>query len=143
MNPQPKEKDRKKKKNVSEAMLWDMFSLYIRLRDADENGICRCFTCGAYRHYKKIDCGHGIPRQHKATKYHHWNNHAQCKHCNGFEGGMRESYKVAMDMRYGKGTWDKLLILSKSEFKLGPFERLILYEHYKNQVEKLKKEKGI
>lgn len=143
MNPQPKEKDKKRKKNVSEAMLWDMFSLYIRLRDSDENGVCRCFTCGNFRHYTKLDCGHGIPRQHKATKYHSWNNHAQCKHCNGFEGGMREAYKLEMDKRYGAGTWDKLLILSRTTVKLGPFEFKTMYEYFKSEVEKLKKLKGI
>lgn len=143
MNPQPKEKDKPKKKNVSEAMLWDMFSLYIRLRDADENGICRCFTCGVYRHYKKIDCGHGIPRQHKGTFLNEKNNHAQCKHCNGFEGGKREEYKVEMDKRYGEGTWDKMIITSKITVHRGAFERFILYQYYKTQIKQLKLEKGL
>lgn len=136
----PKEK---KVKRVSEAMLWKIFSEFIRLRDADENGICKCFTCGVLRHWKKIDCGHGIPRQHKATKYHSWNNHAQCKHCNGFEGGMREAYKVKMDKRYGEGTWDKLLILSKKTVKLGSFEFQTMRDYFKKEVEKLKQEKRI
>lgn len=143
MNPQPKQKDKPKVKKVSEKMLWDMFSLYIRLRDSDENGICRCFTCGNYRHYTKLDCGHGIPRQHKATKYNEQNNHAQCKHCNGFEGGMREAYKIEMDYRYGSGTWDKMLLASKGTCKRGAFERQVMYGYYKNAVSELKKMKGL
>lgn len=137
-----KEKD-KKIKRVSEAMLWKVFSEFIRLRDADENGICFCFTCGAPRHWKKLDAGHGIPRQHKATKFDETNNHAQCKPCNGFEGGMREVYKRNMDAKYGSGTWDKLEVLSRTTCKRGSFEMSALYHHYKKEVEKLKQEKGL
>ena len=141
MNPQPKEKDKKKLKKISEAMLWDMFSMFIRLRDADENGICRCFTCGAFRHWKKIDCGHGVPRQYASTKYHEQNNHAQCKNCNGFEGGMREIYKQKMNEKYGIHAWDFMVLRSREVCKRGPFERSVLYQYYKTQVEKLKKQK--
>jgi hypothetical protein len=124
-------------------MLWKMFSQFIRLRDADENGICRCFTCGRVRHWKKLDAGHGIPRQHKATKYDEKNNNAQCKDCNGFEGGMREVYKIKLDAKYGAGTWDKLEVLSRTTCKRGPFEIEVLYNHYREKVNQLKKEKNI
>src|SRR3989304_3712371 len=74
----------------AENKLWAVFSVYIRLRDSNSQGIGSCFTCGKLLHWTKGDCGHGIPRQHKATKFNEWNNHLQCKRCNGFEGGARE-----------------------------------------------------
>ena len=92
---------------MKDGKLWVQFSLFIRLRDSDEHGICKCFTCGLVRDYKQMDAGHGISRQHQATKYNEQNNNAQCKKCNGFEGGKREVYKVEMDKKYGHGTWDK------------------------------------
>lgn len=129
---------KKNKKKEPDADLWDIFSKYIRLRDADENGICTCFTCGRRTVWNKnTDCGHGIPRQHKATKYNEQNNHAQCKKCNGFEGGMREVYKVEMDERYGKGTWDNMLIKSRQAVKL---DYKLMEDHYKELVKQIREQ---
>lgn len=132
---------KKTKKKEPDADLWDIFSKYIRLRDADENGICTCFTCGRRTVWNKnTDCGHGIPRQHKATKYNEQNNHAQCKKCNGFEGGMREVYKVEMDERYGKGTWDNMLIKSRQVVKL---DYKLMEDHYKELVKQIREQYGL
>jgi hypothetical protein len=128
---------------MNDAKLWKAFSEYIRLRDVDETGYGMCITCGRIIHYLKGDCGHGIGRQHKATKYNEQNNHLQCKHCNGFEGGKREVYKEEVDKRYGPGTWDKLEIMSRSVCKRGKFEIDVMTKHYRELVEKIKKEKGL
>lgn len=129
---------KKTKKKKEDDGLWETFSKYIRLRDADENGICTCFTCGRKTVWNKnTDCGHGIPRQHKATKYNEQNNHAQCKPCNGFQGGMREVYKERMDERYGEGTWDKMLIASRQTVKL---DYALMEEHYKNLVKQIREQ---
>ena len=31
-----------------------IFSEYIRLNDADDNGFCQCITCGSIKHWKNI-----------------------------------------------------------------------------------------
>lgn len=72
-----------------------------------------------------------------ATKYNEKNNHAQCKRCNGFEGGRREVYKVEMDKRYGAGTWDLMELMSKQKSKIGQFEIDALEKYYKEQIKKL------
>jgi len=114
--------------------LWKVFSEYIRRRDADEEGICKCITCGLVRHWKQMDCGHGIGRQHWGTRYDERNNHAQCKRCNGFEGGKREVYKEAVDQKYGAGTWDLLELKSKKGKRLSAFEIEALTKHYKEKL---------
>jgi len=126
-----------------EGKLWEIFSVYIRLRDSDDQGICKCFTCNFRAHWKKMDAGHGIPRQHKATKFSEINNNAQCGRCNAFEGGMREEYKKAMDKKYGPQTWDKMLIASKQtiHFSAALLENNIKY--YSEQVRILKEQKGM
>ena len=106
------------------------FSRYIRLRDSVD-GICKCFTCGLLRPWKGMDCGHGVPRQHLATRYNEQNNHAQCKRCNGFEGGRMDVYAKEVDMRYGEGTWDKLLLQSKGTHKIDQFTIDTMTKHYK------------
>lgn len=119
---------------MNDKKLWKVFSEYIRRRDADENGFCKCFTCGLVRHWKQGDCGHGIPRQHWSTRYAEKNNHFQCKKCNGFEGGKREVYKVEVDKKYGKGTWDLLEIMSKQKSKIGQFEIDAMEKYYKKKL---------
>jgi hypothetical protein len=133
----------KKKKAYDELHLWPIFSVFIRLRDSDENGMCRCFTCGLFRHWKQGDAGHGVGRQHKATKYNEINNQFQCKKCNGFEEGRKDQFSVNIDKKYGPGTWDKLLVASRQTCKRGEYEYDILIAHYKKEVEKLKAERGI
>lgn len=128
---------------MSDAKLWKTFSEFIRLRDADNNGICKCFTCGFTADWKRFDAGHGIPRQHKATKYDERNNHAQCKKCNGFEGGKREIYKEQVNKIYGIGTWEKLEVMSRTTCKRGKFEYDTMAIYYKSEVKKLREQKGI
>ena len=126
-----------------EDKLWDVFSIFIRLRDSDSQGVCKCFTCGALKHWTKGDCGHGIPRQHKATKFSEMNNHFQCKGCNGFEGGAREKYKEAMDKKYGAGTWDKILVASKQSVHWTATVLQNNITYYTAEVARLKEEKGM
>jgi hypothetical protein len=128
---------------ASDTKLWKAFSEFIRLRDVDVCGYGSCITCGRIIHYLKGDCGHGIPRQHKATKYNEMNNALQCKKCNGFEGGKREVYKEEVDKRYGPGTWARLEILSKTTCKRGQFEIDIMTQHYKEEANKLRKLKNL
>ena len=123
--------------------LWKWFSIYIRLRDSDENGYGKCFTCGKIIFWKKGDCGHGIGRQHMATKYNEKNNHLQCKYDNGLEGGMRERYKEEMNKRYGAYTWDLMEMESKKRFTWSAFEIEALTEHYKKEVHSLLKQKNL
>lgn len=137
-------KPKKKANTPKDKKAWDAFSLYIRLRDANKDGICSCFTCGLLRHFRQIDCGHGIPRQHNATKFDEQNNHAQCKGCNKFGQGEREKYGIAVDKKYGVGTWEKLQIKSKQSSKaLNAFEIEHFAKYYTELAHKIAKEKGI
>jgi hypothetical protein len=126
-----------------EDKLWEIFSVFIRLRDSDSQGICTCFTCGRLRHWTKVDCGHGIGRQHNATKFNEWNNNAQCKACNGFEGGMREKYKENMNKKYGPQTWEKMEIAARQTMKWSAPLLQNNIEYYTEQVRILKEQKGM
>lgn len=127
---------------MNDKKLWKTFSEFIRLRDADVNGNCKCFTCNNIRHWRKMDCGHGVGRQHKATKFHEFNNHAQCKRCNGFEEGRKDVYSKEVDKRYGAGTWDKLVLSSRQTCKRGQVEIDTMEQYYKEKVKELKELKG-
>ena len=128
---------------ASDAKLWKVFSEYIRLRDSDGQGIGKCFTCNFRGEWKRFDAGHGIGRQHKTVKYDERNVHSQCKRCNGFEGGQQAIYKEEVEKKYGQGTWDELVLKSRSVCKRGKVEIDVMTAYYKEKVSKLKKEKGI
>ena len=128
---------------ASDAKLWRIFSEYIRLRDSDNSGIGKCFTCSFTGEWRRFDAGHGIGRQHKSVKYEERNVHSQCKRCNGFEGGQQAIYKEEVEKRYGKGTWDELVLKSRQVCKRGKVDIDFMTEYYKKEVAKLKKEKGI
>lgn len=136
------EKKREVTMKVLEARLWKVFSEYIRLRDADHNGFCKCFTCSNIRYWRDMDCGHGIGRQHKGTKYNEQNNHAQCGKCNGFEGGRMDVYKEEMNRRYGAHTWELMEAAAKKPRKYTRFEIEAMTEHYKREADRLRAVKG-
>lgn len=128
---------------ANDKKLWKVFSEFIRLRDSDQYGYGVCFTCPTRKFWRDMDCGHGVGRQHKATKYDERNNHIQCKRCNGFEGGQQAIYKEEVEKRYGEGTWDKLVIKSRQICKRGQVEIDNMTEYYKKEVIALKKLKQI
>jgi hypothetical protein len=128
---------------MNDKKLWKAFSEFIRLRDSNEHGIVYCITCGSPRNWKGVDAGHGIGRQHLSTKFHEQNNHGQCKPCNGFEAGQRDIYRIRVDQKYGPGTWDKLILISRQTCKRSQFEIDVMEKYYKQEVVKLKKLKGI
>jgi hypothetical protein len=126
-----------------ENKLWDIFSVYIRLRDSGHNGVGKCFTCGELIHWTKGDCGHGIGRQHKATKFNECNNHLQCKKCNGFDGGRRETYKENMNKKYGPGTWERMEVAARGTAKWSTFILQNNIDYYTQKAKELKAAKGM
>jgi len=89
-----------------------IFSKYIRLRDADESGMCKCITCGEKFFWKKGDAGHFISRDRIATRWDQRNVNAQCPRCNRFRGGEQYLHGIAIDRIHGKGTAELLKNLS-------------------------------
>ena len=122
------------------------FSLFIRLRDATDEGLCQCFTCGKVGHYKSggMQNGHFQSRRFMATRYSEDGNcEVQCVACNMFRGGEQYKFALALDSKYGEGTAEELEFLSRLivKFTRSDYEEKIVY--YKWAVEKIKKEKGI
>ena len=119
------------------------FSLFIRLREAASNGLAFCFTCGCSKHYKKLQCGHFQSRTHLSTRWDLKNCQVQCAACNVFRYGEQYKFSLNLDAKYGEGTAEELLILSKSTWKITRAEYIEYISYYKHVVENLKKDKGI
>lgn len=135
----------KKKETVSSLIrkLDTVFSQYIRLRDADTNGICRCISCGAAHHWTKIQNGHYVNRGHMSTRYDEKNCNSQCVSCNMFDEGNNIGYTRGLIRKYGIKVIEELEAKKYSFCKRTPFEYKILIDHYKKEVARLKAEKNL
>ena len=120
------------------------FSLYIRLRDATDEGSVQCFTCSRISHYKSgMQCGHFQSRRHHSTRWNELNCQVQCVKCNLYEQGEQFRFGIGLDGKYGEGTADELEFLSRTIMKVSRIDYEEKISYYKEAVKNLKKEKGI
>ena len=119
------------------------FSLYIRLRGADDNGNNQCCTCGTIDNWKKLQCGHFVSRKHLSTRFHEMNCFPQCVSCNIFKYGEQWKFGQFLDRNLGEGVSEELVILGYTICKISrsDYEEKITY--YKSVVNKIKQEKNI
>lgn len=120
-----------------------IFSQYIRLRNADNNGNVACFTSGVVKHWKEQHCGHFQSRRHMATRWHEKNCQVQSVKENIFNQGNQYTFGKNLDLLYGKGTADKLEKLAKSEIKISKDEIEYYIQDYTEKVKQLKEQKGL
>tara|TARA_R110002051_G_scaffold49606_1_gene96718 strand:+ start:1165 stop:1572 length:408 start_codon:yes stop_codon:yes gene_type:complete len=122
----------------------NIFSLYIRLRDATPEGLIQCFTCGRISHYKSgMQNGHFQSRRHHSTRWSETNCQVQCVKCNMYEQGEQFRFGLALDSKYGEGSAEELEFLARTIMKVSRIEYEEKISYYKDLVDKLKKEKGI
>jgi hypothetical protein len=127
--------------NVNKADKW--FSLFIRLRDSNDNGIATCCTCGKMTSFKKLDCGHYVKRQHMGVRYNEKNCHAQCRECNWLKQGNDVKYHAFIIEKYGQQTHDLLKSAERGSSKHTDFELSLLAKEYEKKTKDLAKLKGI
>ena len=91
----------------------------VRMKAADDNGQCRCVTCGKWAHWKDMQGGHFIARGSKKWKLVEENIHPQCPGCNGFGmkyGNAEAEYTCFMIDTYGRDMVDEMKA-TRSEVK--------------------------
>jgi|TARA_R110002074_G_scaffold6621_1_gene29774 hypothetical protein len=119
------------------------FSLYIRLRDATDQGMVQCFTSGRVYHYKSIHAGHFISRRCLSTRWCEINVQPQSAADNLFGQGKQWQFGLNLDAKYGEGTAEEMQFKARQIQKFSRIDYEEKIGYYKDLVEKLKKEKGI
>ena len=119
------------------------FSLYIRLRDATDEGLVQCFTSNRVYHYKNIHAGHFMSRKRLATRWCESNVQPQSAADNLFGQGEQFKFGLNLDAKYGDGKAEELQIKSRQTLKMTRVDYEDKITYYKGLVEKLKKDKGI
>lgn len=120
-----------------------VFSIYIRLRDADKNGYVKCYCCGKILHWKESQNMHFIPRQHMSTRFSEVNCHAGCVKCNYYNNGNIEAYALHLKKDFGSDIVERLTIQKAQTSHISTFEYEVLIKLYKEMSDKLRKEKGL
>lgn len=105
-----KKKVKKKKWSVSrwKKEMDTIFSLYVRLSNADFQGNVTCVSCGRKYPWKDIQAGHFVSRSHNALRYDERNVHPQCVGCNVWKSGNYPQYAEWLMGTYGQEIIEQL-----------------------------------
>lgn len=85
------------------------FSLYVRYRDSDQDGLVQCITCSVRKPVKEMQAGHFVSRTKGVLRYDEQNVNGQCVGCNMFKQGEQFIYGKNIDKKYGDGTAEALM----------------------------------
>jgi hypothetical protein len=128
-----------KSKSLSMEKADKYFSLYIRLKNADENGICRCITCGNHKHYKDIQLGHWRRRGLQPTRYDERNCAPQCVRCNKLRSGEPEIFEEVLKQNLGEKLVEEIRLKSLMRQKRTQTDFEYIALEYKQKLEELLK----
>ncbi len=118
----------------------DIFSLFIRTRDCNNNGVGKCISCGTLIKITGCDNGHYIDRGNSLTRFDEVNCNAQCKRCNSYMEGNKIQYRKGLILKYGQKAVDELELKVNGFRKYEQFEYTALIEYYQNEIKKLNNE---
>jgi hypothetical protein len=117
-----------------EAILWDVFSLYIRLRDIKANG-GKCFYCAE----RPVQCAmHRVRRGKRAVKYDERNVHGGCFWCNGEDRFNPQKYDAIFIRKMGLNVFLDLVEKSKEKCKRSRVEILKKTAYFRAKFLELK-----
>ena len=74
------------------------FSQYVRKKEADKNGIIKCFTCDEAFNWKMMDCGHFVSRSNVFLRWDLRNLRPQCKTCNQYNSGELAKFALNLEL---------------------------------------------
>ena len=110
-----------------------VFSQYIRISNADNNGYCTCVTCNKTFHWKEIQAGHFMSRKHYSIRWDERNVKPQCVACNVYRAG--EQYKYSLFL--GSEVANVLYLQSKEIVKFTNYELEDMINDYSEKLKKL------
>lgn len=93
------------------------YSLYVRQKYANDEGIVTCYTCPYRNHWKKMQNGHYITRSAKYTRWDLDNLRPQCFVCNMRNQGMSHIFREKLVAELGEERIRVMEAKSKELFK--------------------------
>jgi hypothetical protein len=120
-----------------------LYSVYIRLKAIEKDGYVKCFTCDRVEYWRKIQNGHFQSRRFLSTRFYDFNCAPQCYACNVGLSGMQYEYGIRLDKKYGEGTAQHVVELSKEFRKFNSDELLKMIDETEQKIQFLRKLKDI
>ena len=117
-----KRQDNKPSVKTLKRTLDELWSKWVRMSNAGPDGLVQCCSCGRSYHWKEVDCGHFVSRNHNAGRFDPRNTNPQCKKCNRFREGNKAGYAVFLQKKYGPGVIDELNQLQYTVKRFTPDE---------------------
>ena len=121
-----------------------LFSYYVRLKNSDKNGYCRCISCGKIFFWKDIQNGHYMSRRYMSTRFAEDNCRPQCVACNIFNQGNIQMYRRALVRSIGEQRVDLIEVRARQERReWSLFDLKQMIDFYKKQVDRLLLERSL
>lgn len=116
-----------------------IFSEYIRLRDSDYKGNCKCISCGkeALAFGGSIHAGHLFSRRYLSIRFDEKNVNSQCSYCNTFLNGNQLLAARGVENKWGEGTVDELESRMHITTKLNRVDYEEAIEIYKQKIREI------
>lgn len=111
-------------------------SQYIRMKNADSDGITGCYTCSWHGHWKESDCGHYISRSKMLLRWDERNLRPQCKNCNQHLYGNIDIFTERLE-KENPGITSELLEESRGVYKWTRQEMKELLIYLRSKVKML------
>jgi 5-methylcytosine-specific restriction endonuclease McrA len=111
-----------------------VFSQYIRRKDATSDGHAVCVSCHAVKSWKEQQCGHFVSRTYLATRWDERNAAVQCMPCNVWKRGNYPAYTLYMLRKYGQPVIEDLEALRHRPVKFTAADLQEKLEHYQSAL---------
>lgn len=102
-----------------------VFSLHIRNKYADKEGMVQCYTCPFKGPVKKLQCGHLVSRFYLATRYDERNCRPQCITCNVWRHGRVPEFAARLQAELGDGIVEELYTQARVLIKNFDYQSII------------------
>jgi len=122
------------------------FSLYVRLKEADDCGYVTCPTCGVTHPYNSgdIHCSHFYGRANHNVRWDERNVIAQCARENTWDEGNKPEMAEVLLKKWGAKELAQMRALSKMPNKRPDDEWLrMMIAEYRSKIKALREEKGL
>ncbi len=113
-----------------------VFSLWIRNKYADSNGMVKCYTCNTIKPASQMQCGHFISRAVYATRWEPDNCKPQDIACNIYHQGQQYEFGKRLEAELGITRVEELRAMRHniSRFTISDYEDMIKFYSTKEEL---------
>lgn len=129
-------------KPKTEKLLDTEFSINVRLRAIEKDGLVPCFTCGGRLKWYEISLGHWKKRRFLRARYSYLNCKPQCYPCNGEKDGNDEVFEKKLRRIHGDEVIDQFVLEVHEHTRISENEAQSQLQKLRNENRKLKNKLG-